>query len=565
MSNLLNYIDSINSNVNDAEINVLQSQLDVYSKASMLLEYYEGDDLSAFEVFQEQTIREDMKEQAKGMGIIKKFLTLIPRLIRAILNKIKNTKSKDIEIKEKVEGYDVNKKINDVMKSADKNKIEKSIKIAATAGVLAGLSAITVHKKKNNKNKSQTSSNTNQTQSEKLVKDEQKSSQDKPKEAKTVEDETTTKKPKAVNNEQNISQPEKIKNNKNETQTSSNTDQPQSKQQETVKNEPTTEPPETNTKNNTEQQEVENKQPDEDILKSHEITISIFNIINKIMDEGKKTIETYTKKNICEDIITSRYKYNKNIINRIKNKLKIEIPLVFTEDEAMEKWREINSYGIATSDDFWRFFNDPNKDITYPYSPFFLFDYSVFRFINYDNYINYDRYKNATLEDFKTELNTKLEKSKEASEGSRKAYTFGIINDNLIKRTIENIQNKIEYIENKYDSNKVQLPDSKKEIIEAYLFCLNVFVDEAKSYILEVISLNDKITKELNSIYNDKIINKIKNEINDFYLKNEKSFSVNNIDQDALDTMMKNDIENHIETRLVGGYIKKINNKKENN
>lgn len=125
--NLINMIDKIEDECLTQESFVLSRVCDVYLKASTLLESYEGDDLSSFEIFQEQSIREDMKEQSKGMGIIMKFLTLIPRLVKAIINKIKNNKSVDDNItpQQKKEADDYVKRI---IKSGRKSRISSDLK-----------------------------------------------------------------------------------------------------------------------------------------------------------------------------------------------------------------------------------------------------------------------------------------------------------------------------------------------------------------------------------------------------------------------------------------------------
>jgi hypothetical protein len=87
MNELLMCIDQIDQSVNDAEINVLESLISSYDKALMILENYEGEDLTVFDVFQEGEIL----DQAKGNpneSMIKRILLFIPRLLKAIWQKL---------------------------------------------------------------------------------------------------------------------------------------------------------------------------------------------------------------------------------------------------------------------------------------------------------------------------------------------------------------------------------------------------------------------------------------------------------------------------------------------
>lgn len=87
MNELLNAIDVINESVNDSELSVLESLSDVYTKSISILENYNGE-LSHFpEIFQESEIM----DQAKGNpneSMIKRILLFIPRLIKAIFQKV---------------------------------------------------------------------------------------------------------------------------------------------------------------------------------------------------------------------------------------------------------------------------------------------------------------------------------------------------------------------------------------------------------------------------------------------------------------------------------------------
>ena len=96
---LLERIDMIQEASIDAELNVLSQMADSYMKAIAILENYDGDDTSAFAIFQEADNFEkgldkqanSILAQAKGKpdeNLIKRILLFIPRLIKAIISKI---------------------------------------------------------------------------------------------------------------------------------------------------------------------------------------------------------------------------------------------------------------------------------------------------------------------------------------------------------------------------------------------------------------------------------------------------------------------------------------------
>lgn len=84
------HIEQVNQSVADAEIDVLESLIEVYSKAIQIIhESDETVDLSSFDIFQEG----DILNQAKGYpseSIIKRILLFLPRLIKAIIKKIRS-------------------------------------------------------------------------------------------------------------------------------------------------------------------------------------------------------------------------------------------------------------------------------------------------------------------------------------------------------------------------------------------------------------------------------------------------------------------------------------------
>lgn len=84
-------IDNIDSVKNDSEIYVIESMINLIDKTFMISEYYDGDDISTFAVFQESdSILDKVKKESKKDD--NKFITILmflPRLIKALINSIK--------------------------------------------------------------------------------------------------------------------------------------------------------------------------------------------------------------------------------------------------------------------------------------------------------------------------------------------------------------------------------------------------------------------------------------------------------------------------------------------
>jgi hypothetical protein len=122
MNDLLMNIDQIDQSVNDSEINVLESMIQSYDKSIMILESYEGEDFSAFDIFQEgekwDKFKEDTKAPVfgkKGESVAKRFLMLIPRLIQKLIALIKRLFVKNKNVEQKME-----KDIQTLKSKADK-------------------------------------------------------------------------------------------------------------------------------------------------------------------------------------------------------------------------------------------------------------------------------------------------------------------------------------------------------------------------------------------------------------------------------------------------------------
>ena len=99
---ILSAIDKIETVTLESEMHVLTAICDAYEKSAVILENYEGEDLSCFDIFQEG-FKDDVKEAFKGKNgehIVKKILMVIPRLLAAIGKAIKRffNKKKDQQV-----------------------------------------------------------------------------------------------------------------------------------------------------------------------------------------------------------------------------------------------------------------------------------------------------------------------------------------------------------------------------------------------------------------------------------------------------------------------------------
>ena len=108
-SQILDAIDDINLITSECEYNTICEMYNSYDKASLILEYYEGDNVDAFNVFddtdnfyQESSVSDKMKKSGAKYNTLMKILTFIPRLIKALFEtiseKLKKTKpSKELQ------------------------------------------------------------------------------------------------------------------------------------------------------------------------------------------------------------------------------------------------------------------------------------------------------------------------------------------------------------------------------------------------------------------------------------------------------------------------------------
>ena len=105
---VLDSIDMVDDVTLEYSFNIVDSMFKAYEKSAIILENYEGDDLSSFTIFQEGEIMDDVKRQGKGQGTLMKILTAIPRLIIAVFRKLTGQLSKASK-----KASSINQKIND--------------------------------------------------------------------------------------------------------------------------------------------------------------------------------------------------------------------------------------------------------------------------------------------------------------------------------------------------------------------------------------------------------------------------------------------------------------------
>ena len=94
---ILSSIDNIDDCVMEAEMNVISAMINEYDKAIMIMENYNGNDYSSFDIFQEGFKDEVNKpvRGVKGENIIKRILMAIPRLIALLVKKVKKFFNKE--------------------------------------------------------------------------------------------------------------------------------------------------------------------------------------------------------------------------------------------------------------------------------------------------------------------------------------------------------------------------------------------------------------------------------------------------------------------------------------
>lgn len=140
---ILNSIDQIDDITTEYTVSTMNSMIDSYEKSTLILENYEGDDLSSFSIFQEGEIMDDVKKQGKGQSTLMKILSFIPRLIKAIFNKIKKAIGKGET------PAAVNKELQKAPKEVKKalpilfdNKKDKKSKVSMIKKILIGAGSV---------------------------------------------------------------------------------------------------------------------------------------------------------------------------------------------------------------------------------------------------------------------------------------------------------------------------------------------------------------------------------------------------------------------------------------
>ena len=138
---ILDAIDDINIITAECEYNTICEMYNSYDKASMILEYYEGEDVSSFGVFQESSVSDKMKTSGKKYNTFMKILTFIPRLVKALFEtiseKLKKTKlSKELQ--------KAPKEVKEKLATAFDKKTDKKKRIVTIASLILGAGVVGV-------------------------------------------------------------------------------------------------------------------------------------------------------------------------------------------------------------------------------------------------------------------------------------------------------------------------------------------------------------------------------------------------------------------------------------
>ena len=129
-------IDDINQITNESDLGVLNALYDSYEKSSIILENYEGDDLSSFSIFQEGEILDKVRKEGKDDSAFMRIILFIPRIIRAMVKSIGKT-VEDHPIKDIVSKADKSKKEPGLLKKIMTSKPVKTISfVTSTAAVI---------------------------------------------------------------------------------------------------------------------------------------------------------------------------------------------------------------------------------------------------------------------------------------------------------------------------------------------------------------------------------------------------------------------------------------------
>ena len=136
---ILDAIDDINIITAECEYNTICEMYNSYDKASMILEYYEGEDVSSFGVFQESSVSDKMKKSGAKYNTFMKIITFIPRLIKALFQTITEKFKK---IKPSKELQKAPKEVKEKLTTVFDKKKDKKKRIATVASLILGAGAV---------------------------------------------------------------------------------------------------------------------------------------------------------------------------------------------------------------------------------------------------------------------------------------------------------------------------------------------------------------------------------------------------------------------------------------
>ena len=147
-SQILDAIDDINLITYECEYNTICEMYNSYDKASLILEYYEGEDINSFNMFndtdniyQESSVPDKMKNSGAKYNTLMKILTFIPRLIKALFQTIKEKFKKTKPSKELQKAP---KEVKEKLATAFDKKKDKKKRIAIAASLMLGAGAVGV-------------------------------------------------------------------------------------------------------------------------------------------------------------------------------------------------------------------------------------------------------------------------------------------------------------------------------------------------------------------------------------------------------------------------------------
>ena len=146
INDVMGSIDDIDHITNESDLNVLTALTDSYEKASVILENYEGDDLSSFSIFQEGTVLDEVRKQGKDDPALVRILLFIPRLIKQMIASIGKS-VKDNPIKDVVTKADKAKKDPNLLKRIISSKPVKTITLVSSVAGAIEISSTFKHMK----------------------------------------------------------------------------------------------------------------------------------------------------------------------------------------------------------------------------------------------------------------------------------------------------------------------------------------------------------------------------------------------------------------------------------